>query len=92
MWSGRIIPVTSPPDSSIGNDGDFAIDLITGKVYTRTLGVWSEFSGALSGTGDPNSAVDGDIGAIYVDKVAPYSIWVKTTVTGILTGWIMKIE
>lgn len=44
MGYGHIHPVTTIPDPSVGDDGDFAVNIITGDVYVRYGDTWTLYS------------------------------------------------
>ena len=53
----------------------------------------SMFSGGnLTGNGSPEGVVDAAEGTLYTDQDPPYSVYVKTTPEGVLTGWYLKLE
>jgi len=93
---GDIWRVLDIPSDDIGRDGDFAVNLGTGDVYTRVFGAWSVFSGGgggtvevTKGTVDPEGSVTKTAPHIYINTVAK-SLWVKESGSGD-TGWVQYV-
>lgn len=77
-------------EAKVGIDGSAEATSIDYRLTALETAVDSlELSANVTGTGSPESVVDGNIGRIYFDLTDPDAIsqWVKTTAAGDLTGW-----
>jgi len=84
---GNSYRVTSAPSSSLGSDGDTAINTVTGDYYTKFNGAWTLSmssgvggGGGLSGDGDPTATYpagppSGLEGTSYVNRLTGQIFW-----------------
>lgn len=86
---------SGPPESTLGNNGDLYVDILTGDVYVKVLGSWTLHTGSggggaiAPGVVDPEGVVTGTPGQTYWNT-ANTTLWIKSSGTG-NTGWTQLI-
>ena len=79
------------PDDADGEDGDFYLDTVEGKLYQKAAGAWAEFADCLSGAEDPNLDTENTNNFDYYLKTGENKLFLRAlpteeTVSPILAG------